>query len=74
MKRIWDSLKPLVCEGPSSRLSAGRIGFWIIFAVCLHFWMLCRTDIPPHLFATLGAFLAYNFGKKTRLNTSRGDT
>lgn len=63
-----DRLAPLICEAQSRRVSAGRVAFWIAFAICAHFWVGRGTDVPPYLFGTLGALLAYNFGKKTQLN------
>ena len=72
MARWLDFLKPLICERERPGLSLGRVGFWITFSVCLWHWLWLRQDVPEHLWLTLGVFLAYNFGKKTRLANGAG--
>ena len=72
MAGLREFFKPLICEKGGESLSLGRVGFWIVFAVCLWHWTWLRQDVPEHLWLTLGVFLAYNFGKKTRLANGPG--
>ena len=62
-----NALAPLVTEPRRPGLSLGRVGFWITFGICIWHWTVLRRDVPPNLWFTLGVFLAYNFGKKTKL-------
>ena len=62
-----EDLRPLFCDQKKPGLSMGRVGFWITFLVCVWYWTWLRQDVPQNLWFTLGVFLAYNFGKKTRL-------
>lgn len=45
--------------------SMGRVAFWVVFGLCVYFWLARPVEaFPPSLETAMGFTLAYNFGGK----------
>jgi hypothetical protein len=58
--------------GTRKTASLGRVAFWIVFGLCIWFWVAGR-EVSPTMGETLWAVLAYNLGGKAVNNFSRHD-
>lgn len=58
--------------GGRDTASLGRVAFWLVFGLCVYFWLGRPVpDFPPSLELALGAVLAYNLGGKAVGSFSR---
>lgn len=56
--------KGLISED-GKKLSIGRVSFWVVFILCIYFWLLKDKEaFPPTLFDTFVFVLGYNVAKK----------
>lgn len=56
-----------------TRVSAGRIAFWLVLGMSIHFWLLRPADFPPSLTEALMLSLGYEGLKKgVQVWSSRG--
>lgn len=58
--------------GGRDTASLGRVAFWLVFGLCVWFWLARPVEaFPPTLGDALWVVLAYNLGGKAVNNFSR---
>ena len=53
----------LISEDGQS-VSIGRLTFWLLFCICLYYWLWLKAETPATLMDGWYAMVLYNFGKK----------